>query len=165
MVLSQNMLSENTSARILEALRPRLVFTGHDHVGCFTTHEYAYDDGSYRTFGGLSGDGQKFYCHGSKHPFVREAHGSEDIFANEFTVRATMAEYSGNLGILEIRKIDDVRFEYTYRSCLFVDHISLWTIIITGLVCLGISAIFALLALCFGAPQWHLLTNKNKKDV
>ncbi|KAJ5079715.1 metallo phosphoesterase related [Anaeramoeba ignava] len=38
-VVEQNLLSEENSKFILEKIKPKLIFTGHDHYGCIYKHE------------------------------------------------------------------------------------------------------------------------------
>jgi hypothetical protein len=37
-VVSQNMLSEESSEWILNEIKPQFIFTGHDHEGCIYKH-------------------------------------------------------------------------------------------------------------------------------
>jgi len=38
-VIEQNMLSEETTNYIIKRVKPKFIFTGHDHEGCIYKHE------------------------------------------------------------------------------------------------------------------------------
>lgn len=135
---------------ILAGLQPRFVFSGHDHEGCYTAHEYSGSDGdSFRTFSGLTENGWRFHAPTTarQHAFTMKAVAAtgitnkleprRPIITNDITVRSTMAEFGGNLGMFEVRRNGDA-FDYAYSSCPFVNHIALWVLLVAFSICTGI---------------------------
>ena len=105
-VWRQNVLSANTTAKLLELLQPVYVFTGHDHEGCRYSH-----------------------------PLPSAAIGSEPTVepssgpatpprAREVTVRSVMAEFSGNAELFELGEGDGA-VKYASGPCPFFTHVEI----------------------------------------
>ena len=107
--MKQNMLTPESTAHLLDALKPVAVFSGHDHEGCFFLHEKSIP---------------------------------------EYTVRSSMAEFSGNSAFFEIRRSPGAKggFEYSYSDCIFLDHIWVKVVLISSAATQLISLLGLILA-------------------
>eukprot|EP01124_Arcella_intermedia_P035963 TRINITY_DN9310_c0_g1_i1.p1 TRINITY_DN9310_c0_g1~~TRINITY_DN9310_c0_g1_i1.p1 ORF type:complete len:228 (+),score=49.89 TRINITY_DN9310_c0_g1_i1:464-1147(+) len=123
----QNFLSENETKFILENVCPYLIFTGHDHVGCDYLH--ALPVNSKR-----------------KDVFLENGRSVEGV--SEHTVRSVMGEYSGNVGLFEIRKKSSGGYEYAFSNCSFVKLQYLSVLFITTLVWICIGLLISIFKLC-----------------
>jgi len=142
-VTQQNMLSPSASVRILDKLRPRYIFNGHDHVGCAYLHE------------------------------VKASSYGPAYVAHEITVRSMMAEYGGHAELFEIiydpmtgdfsfffnplrvlfSKIDSRTGSYAYATaqCPFVTHVTVK--VVFGSFFGSLVALLATLLLYFRFPN------------
>jgi hypothetical protein len=93
-VWKQNTLSPNTTDRLLALLRPRYVFTGHDHEGCRYMHALPLGHGN-----------------------------ADSAFAHEITVRAVQAAYAGHAELYEIHDAGGAEMRYAVSQCRFFTHI------------------------------------------
>lgn len=122
------MQSEEKSRELLRLLSPTFIFNGHDHHGCSTVH---------------SVDGEERVA-ALDLPLILRRNGSEqrrDIY--EITIRSFMAEFNGAAGLFEIRR--DTKqphsVSYSFKSCEFYNHLTVWEGLAVGLVilCAGLA--------------------------
>lgn len=124
-IREQTHLTPATSARLLAALRPALVFAGHDHRGC--AYRVVYSDSA------------------------RDPAGVRTLVP-QWTVRSVMGEHRGNVQLLAIgrRPGPDAGFDYAVSSCalgLKMVHY-VWAAIALA-VYLGLRLILAVSLCCF----------------
>ncbi|CAG8584026.1 5951_t:CDS:2, partial [Acaulospora colombiana] len=151
-IKEQNHLSQNASKFILTKLKPKFIFTGHDHEGCDVTHVIRTNEGgeySMEAYQTSDFEMRKTEILGVNKGTLEERqldwYGSIDEntwVVREVTVRSVMGEFGGNAGLFEIhRKIKSdgsEEFEYNYSSCPFViNHIPWVVTVIDIFVILG----------------------------
>jgi hypothetical protein len=111
----QNMLTPESTNQLLADLRPDVVLSGHDHNGCMSTHLYSLNASVGLRFaqsGLMSVEDHATYAEilddypswtgaiqtdrlTSKHPGMKHAW--------EITMRSSMAEFGGDLGLFEVQ--------------------------------------------------------------
>lgn len=105
-IREQTHLTPATSARLLAALRPVLVFAGHDHRGC--AYRVVYSDPVATSTSDSSNDSSS--GSGSSSTWERRV-------VQQWTVRSVMGEHRGNAQLLAIGRRADGRFEYAVSAC------------------------------------------------
>ena len=106
-IREQTHLTPATSARLLAALRPALVFAGHDHRGC--AYRVVYCDTTTNTSGSSTSGNSTNSSSG--------ASVGERRVVQQWTVRSVMGEHRGNAQLLAIGRRDDGAFAYAVSSC------------------------------------------------
>ena len=113
----QHMLSEENSTRLLWTLKPAVIFSGHDHEGCWSTYTPRTGE---RTSGLRVGN--KNYQRERDVMWSRQNH----LSTYDITVRSVMAEFGGYLGLFEF----DGRDRYAYHECAYYTHNPIWAMLI-----------------------------------
>ena len=111
-IREQTHLTPATSARLLAALRPALVFAGHDHRGC--AYRVVYCDTTTNTSGSSTSGSS---TGGNSTNSSSGASVGERRVVQQWTVRSVMGEHRGNAQLLAIGRRDDGAFAYAVSSC------------------------------------------------
>ena len=136
----QNVLSANTTERLLARLRPRFIFTGHDHEGCRYTHALP--------------------------PLPASASATESnevhYTAQEITVRSVMAEFSGNAQLFEVHD-SGTEMRYAVGRCPFFTHVEIK--VLGGILAVSVLAATAWSATALRATINARLSSRRKRKL
>ncbi|KAF9361987.1 hypothetical protein BGX26_008159 [Mortierella sp. AD094] len=132
-IIEQTMLTPNSTAWILDNIKPDFVLNGHDHYGCDVVHVRSRDEetGEFSwkarsTSELLSGLVAKAQEH-------EQIDRQETISIREVTQRSMMAEFGGYAGLFEARisETNSDRIEFHYSACGFYNDVQVWIVIVT----------------------------------
>lgn len=113
---------ENSSSLLLQMMKPRFIFNGHDHNGCYSFHD---------------GIGNVV-----KTQLPLETNYSTGAF--EITLRSFMAEFQGYSGMFEIHQSSNGEYVYSVQTCGFWYHLTVWFVVIGSIVVIVLAALYDL---------------------